>query len=292
MIDLLRSGLVPVALDQACQRRQGDVEGEFYRRIAGQGPRSDFQATTQGFYVATAAGRLLWYGNNRDGELVERQVREKLEEFERSGEAGLAVAPLEAGALDPRWNPRLPEGGRVVRVRAKVMSGYQPTDDPWRRIFQSALSRDNLWITGPEHEALARGEFPEVLVRRLARFHLVDNTRGEPPMWEPGEVVSAEVKFDQGVVTGRVRLRTADGQRSYDAWLRGQVAAEGGVVTRFDLVACGEFSGGGPFTPDPPPGGFSLAISFSLADGGEVADAIPPQGARGWLEGYLKAGGQ
>jgi hypothetical protein len=48
IIAALKSRFVPVALDQAYQRRQNDAEGEFYRKIAGQGPRNDFDDTTQG----------------------------------------------------------------------------------------------------------------------------------------------------------------------------------------------------------------------------------------------------
>lgn len=58
---MLKADFVPVAVDQAYQRRQKDTEGEFYRKIAGQGPLSDFQGTTQGFYIATSTGELLLY---------------------------------------------------------------------------------------------------------------------------------------------------------------------------------------------------------------------------------------
>jgi len=37
-----------------------------------------------------------------------------------------------------------------------------------------------------------------------------------------------------------------------------------------------------------PKGKFPLAISFTLADGRDIADAILPHGSRGWLRGYLK----
>jgi hypothetical protein len=47
----------------------------------------------------------------------------------------------------------------------------------------------------------------------------------------------------------------------------------GGKVTPLDLIAKGKFP---------------LEISFTLADGRDTADAIPPQGSRGWLRGYLK----
>jgi len=49
---MLQTRFVPVAIDQAYQRRQKDTEGDFYRKIAGQGPRNNFQGTTQGFYIA------------------------------------------------------------------------------------------------------------------------------------------------------------------------------------------------------------------------------------------------
>lgn len=287
IVSLLQTRFVPVALDQAYQRRQKDAEGDFYRRIAGQGPRKDFDGTTQGFYIATGSGRLLLFNNNRDPEKLERLMREKLEEFGRTEEAAAEIAALSDGTPDARWNIRAPAGGLVVRVRAKVMGGYEPTDDHWKAIFQSAVSRDNLWISSSEHRALVRGEFPGSLVQRIARFHLVDNTRGEPPMWQPEEIQAAAVRLDNGVVTGSVRLLTVKGDRSYQAELRGHVEASGDAISRFELVAFGDFSGRGPFTPDPPPGKFPLAISFSLADGRDTADAIPPQGARGWLDGYL-----
>ena len=79
LVRMLRADFVPVAIDQACQRRQQDAEGEFYRRFSGQSPRHDFSQTTQGFYVATAAGELLLYNNNRDPAKVRRLVAEALE---------------------------------------------------------------------------------------------------------------------------------------------------------------------------------------------------------------------
>ena len=56
IVKMLKSRFIPVAIDQAYQRRQKDAEGEFYRKIAGQSPRNNFNSTTQGFYVATASG--------------------------------------------------------------------------------------------------------------------------------------------------------------------------------------------------------------------------------------------
>jgi hypothetical protein len=175
----------------------------------------------------------------------------------------------------------------VLRVRAKVLDGYEPTIDQWKQIFQSSTSRDNLWISADEHQALVRGDVPESLQRRMARFHLVDNTRGEPPMWKKDEIRDIGIKLEGSGLAGVVHLASRRGDRGYDAELKGIVEVKDGAVVRFDMVALGEFLGEGAYTRGAPKGKFPLAISFSLADGSDTADLVPPQGSRGWLEGYL-----
>ncbi|MBW3600499.1 MAG: hypothetical protein KY475_24945 [Planctomycetes bacterium] len=284
IVELLQTRFVPVAIDQAYQRRQQDAEGEFYRKIAGQGPRNDFDGTTQGFYIAAADGSLLLYNNNRDPAKLERLMRRTLAGFTPPSR----VAKIDDGKVDPRFNVTPPEGGLVVRVHTKVLDGYEPTADPWKAIFQAALSRDNLWITQSEHEALVRCELPQSLLRRIARFHLVDNTRGEPTMWSDKEIRLLDLKLHDGRISGRVHMETTRGDRGYEAELLGFVETEDGRVTRLDLVAKGDFWGEGPFTGGAPEGRFPLGVSFTLADGSEAADRIPPQGSRGWLPGYLR----
>lgn len=280
---MLQTQFIPVAIDQAYQRRQKDAEGDFYRKIAGQGPRNNFQGTTQGIYVATPDGRLMVYNNNRGPERIRRFMKESLAAYKPT-----KTAAVKRGAPDARYNPRPPEGGLVVRVRAKVLDGYEPTDDPWRAIFQSATSRDNFWISNSEHQALVNGDVPATLQQRLARFHLIDNTRGEPPMWRDGEVRSVEMSLNDGKLTGSVHLQTADGKRGYQAKLLGEVEVKAGKVVRLDCVALGDFWGEGTYTRGAPKGKFPLAVSFTLADGTDAADAIPPQGSRGWVRGYIR----
>jgi hypothetical protein len=287
IVRMLQTRFVPVALDQAYQRRQQDTEGEFYRKIAAQGPRNNFQSTTQGFYIATASGDLLLYNNNRDPAKLRRLMKRKLDEFASRGDATSHVKKIEAARIDPRYNPTPPEGGLVLRVRAKVLDGYEPTENPWQRIFQTAVSRDNLWVSRSEHQALVDGELPVSLQQRIARFHLVDNTRGEPPMWRPNEIRSLDVNLDDGSLRGVVHLETERGDRGYEAELMGSLDVRDGAIVRFDMVALGKFWGEGRYTRRAPQGKFPLAISFTLADGTDVADQIPPQGSRGYLQGYL-----
>jgi len=283
IISLLQEKFVTVAIDQAYQRRQQDGEGDFYRLLANQGPHRDFErGTTQGLYIGTADGKLLGYTNHRSPDRVAQFVRDALRKFRPED-----VTPREATRVDPRWNVKLPAGGLAVRVQAKVLGGYESTDDPIRTAFQEALSRDNLWIRPDEHQSLVRGEFPATLAKRIARYHLVDNTRGEPPMWSETEVRSAQIDLSQGNVSGHAKLETDDKSRGYDCQIRGVVEVSKQQVTRLDLVVKGEFWGHGTYTQNPPKGRFPLAISFTIADGSDVADVIPPQGSRGWVEGYL-----
>ena len=283
IVQLLQTRFVPVAIDQAYQRRQKDTEGEFYRKIAGQGPRDNFNGTTQGLYIATPGGKLLSYNNNRGADRIKRLMQEALEAPQADD-----VVSVSKREFDARYNPRPPEGGLVVRVRAKVLGGYEETTDRWKQIFQSAMSRDNLWISKSEHQALARGDVPASLQRRIARFHLVDNTRGEPPMWDDKEVRHVAMEISEGKLTGKVHLETDNGRRGYKAELLGDVSVEAGKVVRFDIVALGDFWGDGRYTGGAPKGKFPLGISFTLADGSDVADRIPPQASRGWVAGYIR----
>jgi hypothetical protein len=277
-----------VAIDQAYQRRQQDTEGEFYRKIAGQSPRSNFEATTQGFYIANAAGDLLLYNNNRDPEKVLRLMKQSLREFESEQNSSVGTAAIQTAKVDPRYQVAPPEDGLVLRVHARILDGYEPTTDRWQRIFQTATSRDNLWVSASEHKSLVRGEIPASLQRRIARFHLVDNTRGEPPMWEPDEIRKLSIQLNAGDLDGTVQLANASGNRGFHAALKGKVEVEAGQVVRFDMVCLGQFWGESSFTRGAPEGQFPLAISFTLADGTDIADEVPPHGSRGWIEGYLR----
>ena len=285
VVKLLKTKFVPVAIDQAYQRRQKDTEGRFYQKIANQGPRKvgDGGPTTQGLYTAAADGSFLGYNNNRGPGRVLKMMREALAKFESP-----AVDAIDPGKPDRRFNYGPPEGGLVVRVNSKVLGGYEETDDPWRLMFQQGIGRDNFWVRKDEHDALVRGELPASFVTRMARFHLVDNTRGEPPMWKPEEIIKSEVVIEDGKLRGKVHLRNGANDREFKADLFGFVTVKNGKVTRFDVLAKGLYRGEGRFTKRAPEGEFPFAVAFRLADGSDIADEIPPQGSRGWLDGYIR----
>ena len=210
-------------------------------------------------------------------------MKQALEQFQAP-----TATPIEAGPVDGRYSAPLPGGGMVVRVQAKILGGYEPTTDPWRKIYQDSLSRDNLWLTTAEQQALVAGGLPSSLQQRLVRYHLIDNTRGEPQMWKAEEITSLDLSLEKGLLSGTVHLETASGNRGYQANLLGHIEHKDGKITRFDLVAHGQFWGHCTYTPGAPEGKFPLAVSFTLADGSDIADGVPPKGSRGWLRGYLQ----
>ena len=283
IVKLLQKRFIPVAIDQAYQRRQKDNEGKFYQKIANQGPRKVGRGTTQGLYTTDASGRLLAFTNNRRATRVLGMMNGALKKHRP-----VKVTALDKGTSDARYNPKLPKGGLVVRVTSKVLGGYEEPENEYRKIFQQSLGRDNLWISASEHAALTKGQLPQSLLQRLARFHLVDNTRGEPPMWRENEIQKLQGTLRSGQLRATVQLKTAKGDRGYEAELLGRIETKAGKVTRLDVVAKGEFWGEGTYTRNAPKGRFPLAIAFTLADGKDAADTIPPQGSRGWLPGYMR----
>lgn len=277
MIELLKMKFVPVAVDCWYLDRAKDAAGEFYKKVVSQ--RQPFEPgvrSTQGFYAFAADGTLLRGWNNRN---VPR-MREYLEGALKTFKPG-ATDALDA-ARDPRFQRALPEGAVVVDVYSKILEAdWPPTDDEMIKPLRVATGRDHLWILKDEIEALAAGRFPERLAKRIARFHLIDNTRGEPPMWAPDEVKELTL----GMKGGRVRLESGDGDRSFAAGVAGGVEFRDGKLAKFDLVARGKFAGEGRFTRNAPPGPFTLGVAFTLSKGGE-ASKVAPQAARD-LRGYL-----
>ncbi len=284
VVALLKNNFIPVAFDQWYHRQQRDEEGEFYRKIARQGPR-DLNATTQGFYVADANGYLFGYNNNRSPDRILKIMKNALESFEPK-----ASKPVSSTKRDKKFVREIPTGAVVIRVNAKVLGGYDPTDNQWQKIFQKAISRDNLWILKSELAEMAKGSIPDSLTKRIARFHLVDNTRGEPDMWSSNDIRQSKLTLkSDGSVVGSFRLKSGNGRRGFDCSIRGNIRfGKDAELTTFDLVAHGQHWGAGRYTPNAPKGKFPLAVAFRLADGSDVADQVPPQGTKGWLEGYWK----
>src|SRR5206468_1556748 len=112
---------VPVAGDDWYQRRRDDAEGQFFRKVADQGPRKGQNGyTRQGIYCFTADGQLLAYKNAGQAPNVMRDVlRHALREWQRLPEARRqpgAVQVGDPGTRDPQYARTPPPDGLVVNV--------------------------------------------------------------------------------------------------------------------------------------------------------------------------------
>ncbi|MEX0703489.1 MAG: hypothetical protein WD069_15445 [Planctomycetales bacterium] len=287
VVSLLSEKVVPLAVDQHIERRRRDEEGEFFRKVLAQaGRRPDGEA--QGLYLFTADGTLLGFSNSLSAGTAKRLLRSALEKYDPNAE----IPPIEEHPRkDTRWSFDPPEGVTVVDVTSKVIGGFRLSGrrGGTQSITAEALGRDRLWITQEETEALAQGKIPRSVQTRIARFHLVDNTRGEPLFWGAGDVRELEMQFSGQELTGRVHLETTRKDRGYTAELRGVVKAEGDKLGIFDLVALGDFWGRGTVTDrGSTTDKYPLGVSFRVSELKCEASRVAPGGCRGSLSGYLR----
>lgn len=289
IVELLTDRYVPVALDVWYHERRQDAEGELYRKIISGRKNLRPGRTTQGFYIAKPDGTLLDGWNNRNAERLRKRLVMELSRYEVPA-AEVSVADAER---DIRYEREIPKGATVVDVSTRIIEADWGDEDAsrWQKIHRAAVGHDHLWMLGDEREALKKGMVHERLAKRIAHYHLIDNTRGEPPMWRPSEVelsVWKATKTADGMrLDGTCKLATEDGSRGYHARALGFVRFDGDRLERFDVVFRGTFHGEGRWTSGAPKKPFTLAIAFSLADPKRAATQVPPQAARD-LRSYLE----
>lgn len=283
VIALLQQRFIPVAANASHQDWIPDAESKFYRQVVYQRAGIHKGVTSQGFYIFSPDGKLINGWNNRDTDKVKRLLKAALVNYHGPAQ----VEPVSA-TQGRNFSRVLPAGGRVVDVYSKITDAKWPTaKEQWEEsffaTFRTSVGRDHLWITQEEMAALTRGTMPDSLTRRIALYHLIDNTRGEPPMWQDAELRAAKITATREGgklrLVGDVEAATANKDRSYHMKLLGYVETKGDSLVRFDLVARGQFRGHGQYTATSAPvGNFTLAIAFTLADQTNEAAKVPPQG--------------
>src|SRR5579872_2827812 len=288
---------IPVAGDDWYQRRREDAEGEFFRKVADQGPRKGQGGSTrQGIYVFTASGKLLAYKNAQNADVMREVFQHGLAAWQKlpadERKPG-AVKIEELAKTDGRYTRTPPPGGLILTVYTRILD----EDDKGEfckgkcgTVGGDLAARDHLWLTKAEWQSLIPADakkgdefpLPAKIATRLARYHLIDNTRGEPPMWGAEDVRKLSVSLkveDTAAKTIRMRLEgtvllasaadPAKARRGYDASLLGALVydVEKKAITRFDLVALGDHWGQGTFTPGARAGRMPLGIAVELASG-------------------------
>jgi hypothetical protein len=298
VIRTLQNAFVPVTGDDWYQRRRQDKVGEFFRKVSDQSERRG-ASTRQALYCFTADGDLIGFGKGYQADYVKNVLKDALAKWQALPESKRKPKPFneDPGKPDPQFDRRPPEGTVIVRVYARELehegASYKKAA-PHNGIGMNQASLDHLWIKPEEAKALITsltpGEkitLPPTLIRRIARFHLVDNTRGEPDFWpDIGKTeLSATVEsVKKGILTlklsGSFQLKRGD--MGFEGTLGGSIAYDTGKRTwvKFELTAVGEHWGQSTYCHGARPGKAPVGIATVLADGKQEADKIPPQAAR------------
>lgn len=312
---ILQERFIVVAADDWYQRRRDDDVGRFFRAVADQGPRKGRNGTTrQGRYVFTASGKLLGYNNNRDPDRIMKMLEGSLEAFsdlpeDDRGAGAVKVPEIPLSAQDSHYQCVLEPDTIPVKVYTRGLKknggGYDLPETGPKDLRHTGLdiAVDHLWIRHSEVEEILRltkagkgKALPIDLSMRIARYHLVDNTRGEPSHWRSDEVRVLDLRLmssspnpsgEQIIrIHGPFHLETKNKQRGYSGEIEGTLTIPGGTYQPlFHMVAIGNHWGEGPYTPGARVGKTPLAVVFAVAAPSKTVDRIPPQGIR-WANGY------
>ncbi len=312
---MCKEDFVPVAGDDWYQRRRKDSEGEFFIKVADQGPRKG-GGTRQGIYVFTADGKLLAFRNAQDADVMRGVFQKALAEFKKLPADQRKPGAIEVGEparVDPNYSRKPPKGGLVVNVYTRILDKDDKGDfchGTCDFTGGDKTAHDHLWLAEEDWKSLVpanakKGEsfaLPARVAQRLLRFHFADNTRGEPNFWKRGEVRANTLKLTVTDVTPQTVTLKLDGtallatdadattaKRGFDVAVLATIHYDvaGKRVTKLEGVAIGNHWGQGTYTPGARNGRRPLGIAFELASGDSPLDAIPPQAARDWSE-YLR----
>lgn len=317
MIRLATEDFVPVAGDDWYQRRRADTEGEFFRRVSDQtgGRGRDDGGTRQSIYCLTASGRLLVARNHQGPDEVREQLEEALRAFSRLPDDERrpgAVHVPDLVKVDPRYARTPPRGGLVLNVWTRILDhdrGGKLCRGSCRFPGGESAARDHAWLTRADVQALMPDKprvgdqvpMPGAVTQRLLRYHFVDNTRGEPPFWDKGEIHKARLAWTVEAVDDEVTRLRLEGEvllanakdagradRGFDAKVIGHLRYDRKKkeIYRLQIAAVGEHWGRGPFTGGDRPGRMPLGVVLELAKGDGPWDRVPPQAARDY-DDYL-----
>lgn len=311
IIRMCQEQVVPVTGDDWYQRRRKDREGEFVRGLADSLGKKGH--TLQGIYLFAADGTPLAYKNiGQSAEGTKALMRDALAKFARLPEAKRkpgAVKVEDSGKLDADYARTPPEGGLILTAYTRILDfkdgGY--SKGSCKSVGGDKAARDHVWITKDEVKALApakaevgfRYPVPAKVADRLTRYHLIDNTRGEPELWKPEQVRAKRMSLTVTAATadavdirleGEALLATdldpAKAERGYEARLLGTLRYRPakGTFDKFDITAVGTHWGEHFDTAPARSGKSLLGQSFELAED-RPGDRVPPQGIRD-QEGY------
>jgi hypothetical protein len=162
--------------------------------------------------------------------------------------------------------------------------------------LNKGVGRDHLWILGSDLKKIAAAaasgsafQMPQDLRMRIARFHLLDNVRGQPDPWLVSEVKKASIRMTpvgrRGgdmiyKLEGSFAMRNSSGDRGLEGSLTGELEIDvaRNRVSWLRMIADGTAWGESKFTAHGPVGKYPLMIAMMNVDD-TLSRTVDPDGA-------------
>jgi len=305
------------ATDEVWRLQSGDdPESRAFQHFADHGHYRGKGGTRQGIYVCTASGELLASANTLRADDVLKMLKDALEKFRGLPKSSRRVPDWTRTATARRWESQYPSGGLVLvstnRDLPERLDAAQRSKGRW--------NRDHVWFSDDEARRWLPPELrvgntqrvAEQLVERLARFHFVDNVRGQTIPYSPEQVRTSKLETEITAIDGDlIHLRITGSTRSVSdgAWTMGKTIwtpqknpphgvltrvlgnaaydSKRGAFVRFDLVAIGRRWGATENNGrrrDPKPGAIGFVLSLSPpTPAGRVAPAFVDLYNAAWI---------
>lgn len=187
---IARKKFVPAADEVVRLQNCNAPECQYFQRVAEQDPSINPGPSNsqQGIWVATPSGKLLGSLNTHSVKQVRDMFVDALKKWQSMSDDERLLTPEQAkselNADVHRPEDRYPENGLVLKAFSRDLPRKNPGASGWKA---DAWNMDQAWFKEKEArsfvpERIEQGQtrqVPEKLIHRLARFHLVDNIRGQ-----------------------------------------------------------------------------------------------------------------
>jgi hypothetical protein len=298
LIKRLRTEFVPVTGDtHELQDRPSPASKWFMRLVNQTRPGKDPNTTTQGFYTAPSDGTGYGWVNTHDPARLHAFLDAALEKFGEEAPPSAARTDTDDAAATAPFAKTPDPTTSVIRVFSRI----RPLPEG-AHVLNTSVGRDHLWIYADEIRQMlaASAEDRETpfplrpsLTARLTRFHLIDNVRGEPDMWEADRVKEADFVLRRVAdsattrtfaLTGTFAQELPGGERGQHGTIEGEFTAdkESATITHFRAYSEGEAWGRSTYTQHAPPGRFPLVIAM-VETNDAVSRIVPPQALAWWV---------
>jgi hypothetical protein len=217
-------------------QRGTDPECLFFQDMANHGHYGGQpDSTRQGIYVCAPSGKFLASINSNDPDRVLEMLRAGLQAWEKLADAERWLSAESAIRPRHRWEDSFPDGGLIVNVISRDLPAQcdpqAPCEVKWNQDYVWYSKEEARQWLGNDPQPGEVHPLPDELVARLARFHFVDNVKGQT-----GRFSRSGVKNSQ--ITTTVVKRTGSSVQLKISGLTTGAAGEGwwqssnGVVTR------------------------------------------------------------